>query len=161
MPDMLTKEDFWTRLEGVQAGMLSLGAGGRPVPMSHYVDPHSDTLWFITAQGTDLAEGLSSGPRPARYILASGDGRLYARVDGAASLSQDEAKLSEIWSAVADAWFEDGRTDDDVALVRLDLSEAEVWATSGSLRFLYEIARAQVSGDKPDIGTHGRLSFAA
>jgi general stress protein 26 len=161
MPDTLTRKDFWTRLEGVQAGMLSLGAGGRPVPMSHYVDPESDTLWFITARGTDLAGGLASGARQARYILASGDGRLYARVDGTASLSQDETKLHEIWSAVADAWFEDGTDDADVALVRLDLSEAEVWATSGSLRFLYEIAKANLTGDKPDTGTHGVLAFAA
>lgn len=160
MTDTLTPDDFWSRLDDVQAGMLSAGAA-RPVPMSHYVDREARALWFITANGTDLAQSVGAAATPARYILASGDGKIYARVDGTASVSHDAAKLDEIWNFVADAWFEGGKRDDDIVLVRFDLSEAEVWTTDGGVRFLYEMAKAQATDRKPDVGSHGTLRFAA
>lgn len=160
MTDTLTADDFWKRLDDVRAGMLSLGHG-RPVPMSHYADRDAHALWFISAAGTDIVQAAENGPAPARYIVASGDGHLYARIDGRAHLSQDTRKLDELWSAVAAAWFEDGRRDDDVRLVCVELAEAEVWTTPGRLGFLYDIARAQVTDETPDGGAHGQLSFAA
>jgi general stress protein 26 len=158
MTDTVTHDDFWTRLGDLNAGMLSVGEN-RPIPMSHYPDRDANALWFITAMGTDIAQALASGSQPARYIVAAG--KLYATIDGTASLSNDAAKLAEIWNAVADAWFEDGREDDDIALVRIDLKSAEVWATDGGLAFLYEIAKANLTDEKPDIGAHGTLSFTA
>ncbi len=160
MTDTLTQDDFWSHLDGVQAGMLAIG-NARPVPMSHYADREARALWFITAKGTDLVDATRDGVKPARYILASGNGKLYARIDGHATLSNDRAKLDEIWNVIADSWFEDGKTDGDLALVRVDLNEAEVWITNGGMRFLYEIAKAQMTDEKPDMGTHGTLHFAA
>lgn len=160
MATQLSKDEFWDRVDDVQAGMLAL-TDARPVPMTHYPDPAAGVLWFITAQGTDIAEALATGERQARYILASGDGRIYARIDGRASLSADRAKLDEIWNAVADAWFDGGKADGDVRLVRFDLDEAEVWLNDGGLKFLFEIAKAKATDARPDTGAHGTLRFAA
>ena len=41
----------------------------------------------------------------------------------------------------------------------MDLTEAEVWATGGTLSFLYQIAKSKVTGEKPDMGEHFTLSF--
>jgi len=71
----------------------------------------------------------------------------------------DPAKLDELWNAFAAAWFKDGRKDDDVQLVRMDLKQAEVWLTGGSLSFLYEIAKANVTKQVPDAGEHGTIRF--
>ena len=158
MSNTVTPDDFWPRLDDVRAGMLNVN-GGRPVPMSHYPDRETNRIWFITAEGTDLVEALRAGPQDARYIIASGDGKLDARADGKASLSGNRDKLDEIWNAIAAAWFEGGRDDEDIALVCLDLSEAEIWATDGGLKFLYETAKANVTGQKPDIGDQGVLRF--
>lgn len=158
MSNHVTEDDFWPRLDDINAGMLNVD-GGRPVPMSHYADRDARALWFITANGTDLVEALRKGAREARYILASGDGKLYARVDGRAALSDDRKKLDEIWNFVAASWFEEGKEDEDLALVRMDLSEAEIWATDGGLKFLYETAKANVTGEKPDMGDQGIIRF--
>lgn len=160
MTDTITPDDFWSRLDDIQAGMLAVDMG-RPVPMSHYADREANALWFITAKGTPMETALRAGDMAARYVIASGNGKLYATVDGTARLSEDREKLDELWNAVADAWFEDGKDDEDVQLVRFDLGEAEIWATTGGLGFLYEVAKAQITDEKPDIGRHGRLDFAA
>lgn len=156
MSDSL-KSEFWDRLDDTRAGMLATD-GGRAVPMSHYVDRDANALWFITANGTELAQVAQSGAA-AEFTVSSANESLYARIDGAVQAVTDPAKLDELWSAVAAAWFEDGRKDDDIQLVRMDLAEAEVWVTGGSLSFLYEIAKANVTKEKPDMGEHGVIVF--
>ena len=157
MPTELSPDDFWSRLDGVQAGMLSLD-GARPVPMSHYADRDAGTIWFITAEGTDMVSALKGGPAQARYIVASGSDKLYARIDGTATLVTDPAKLDELWNPIAGAWFE-GERDPDVRLVGVVLSEAEVWATDGGLKFFWEIAKAHATDSHPDMGEHGTIRF--
>lgn len=157
MSDSL-KNEFWDRLDDTRAGMLATD-GGRAVPMSHYVDRDANVLWFITANGTDLAKTAQSGAA-AEFLVSSANQSLYARIDGHVQAVTDPAKLDELWSAIAAAWFEDGRKDDDIQLVRMDLKEAEVWATGGSLSFLYEVAKANLTKETPDPGQHGTITFA-
>jgi general stress protein 26 len=151
------KEEFWDRLEDIRTGMLGTDKA-RAVPMTHYVDKDAKALWFITANGTDLAKTAQTGAS-AEYIVISNDEHLYARIDGKVKAVTDPAKLDELWNAIAGAWFEDGRQDDDIQLLRMDLSEAEVWATGGSLSFLYQVAKAHITDEKPDMGQHGTIRF--
>lgn len=153
------KETFWNRVNAINAGMLGTDRGVRPVPMSHYADEDERALWFIGASGTELVRAATSGPVPATHIIADGSGKLWARINGTLTLSEDKAKLDEIWNAVASAWFEGGEQDPDVRLLKLSLTEAEVWATTGGIGFFYEIAKAKMTGDKPDIGDHFTLGF--
>jgi len=151
------KEEFWDRLDDTRTGMLGTDKA-RAVPMTHYVDKDAKALWFITATGTDLAKTAQTGTS-AEYIVISNDEHLYARIDGKVQAVTDPAKLDELWNAIAGAWFEDGRQDDDIQLLRMDLSEAEVWATGGSLSFLFQVAKAHITDEKPDMGQHGTIRF--
>lgn len=150
---------FWDRLDDINTGMLGLLDDARLVPMSHYAEPETNTLWFITAKGTDLATSVAGGGKPALHVVSDAAEGLYARIDGTLSLSDDRAKLDELWNAVASSWFEDGKRDEDVQLMRFDMTEAEVWATGGKLAFVYEIAKSKVTGQKPDMGEHYTLTF--
>ncbi|KIN61428.1 putative general stress protein 26 [Sulfitobacter noctilucae] len=153
------KKEFLDRLEDTRVGMLSAG-NARAVPMSHYFDDDDPkaTLWFITAKQTDLSQVAATGAE-GTFIASSNNESLYARVNGTLSVSQDKAKLDEIWNKVASAWFEGDQRDPDVQLLRFDPSEAEVWITGGSLKFIYEIAKANLTGSKPDMGDHAVLRF--
>ncbi len=151
------KAEFWDRLEDTRTGMLAADRA-RAVPMSHYVDKDAGVLWFITANGTDLAKASQTGAA-AEYIVSSNDEHLHARINGTINAVTDPAKLKDLWSAIPAAWFDEGREDEDVQLLRMDLSEAEVWLTGGSLSFLYEIAKAHLTDQKPDMGEHGTIRF--
>lgn len=150
---------FWSRLDDINSGMLGVTQDSRLVPMSHYTDRKVGVLWFITAKDTDLARSVASGPQDAMHVVSDGGQGLYARIHGTLSLSDNRAKLDELWNAVASSWFEDGKQDPDVQLLRLNLTEAEVWATGGSMAFLYQIAKSKITGDKPDMGDHYSLTF--
>ena len=158
MNDPVSHDDFWSHIDDAREGMLAVGHSAS-VPMTHYSDRESNALYFITAKGTDTAQAATT-PSKAQFIIASNKGNVWARIDGTATCVTDRQKLDEFWNAFSNAWF-DGKDDPDVQLVRFDLSEAEVWITDGSAKFLYEVAKANLGGDKPDVGGHGRLSFAA
>lgn len=146
---------FWRRLKGINAGMLGLRSDQQFLPMSHQIAEDDDrTLWFITARGTHLVEALGGGPQEAMHLVAEGGGKLYARIEGRLELSNDQAKLDEIWSQVAASWFEEGREDPDLRLLKFTISGGEVWTTTGGIGFLYEVAKARVTGIKPDMGEH-------
>lgn len=159
MTDKTDAATFWDRLDDINSGMLGLLDDARLVPMSHYAEPEANILWFITAKDTDLAKSVASGAKPALHIVSDAAEGLYARIDGSLSLSDDRAKLDELWNAVASSWFEDGKQDEDVQLMRFDMTAAEVWATGGKLSFIYEIAKSKVTGRKPDMGEHYTLTF--
>ena len=157
---MSDRDTFWKRLDGINAGMLGCAPDWRLVPMSHYADRDQSVLWFITADGTDLVKAVEGGPQQAVHVVSEGGDKLYARMEGTLELSNDKAKLDEIWNAVASSWFEDGKQDEDVRLLKLKLSTAVVWATTGGLGFLYEVARSKVTGAKPDMGEQYEIAFS-
>ena len=157
---MSDRDTFWKRLDGIQAGMLGCAPDWRLVPMSHNADPEESALWFFSAAGTDLVEAVEGAPQKAVHVLSSDSKNLYARIEGDLALVNDPAKIDELWNTVASSWYEDGKRDPDLRLLRLSISQAEVWATGGTMSFLYEIAKSKLTGAKPDMGEHFQVSFA-
>ncbi len=151
------KETLWTRLDDVRAAMLDAG-GGRFVPMSPYADRDEGAIWFITAEGTDVAYAAEAGAHASLLIAESG-ANLYADIDGDLSAVKDDAKLRELWNPIASTWFEEGIDDPDIRLVKMTPRKAEMWATDGAAGFLYEIAKAKLTDGQPDMGTHGTVTF--
>ncbi|TMM54963.1 pyridoxamine 5'-phosphate oxidase family protein [Sulfitobacter sabulilitoris] len=156
MSDTL-KDTFWSRIDAVRAGMLeSNGAPARP--MAHYADKDAKALWFITARQTDIANAARAGA-PATYVIASTDAQLYGTLRGTLHHVPDQTKLDALWGPMAEAWFDGGKDDPDVFLARMDLAEAELWATDGAAKFLYETAKANLTETTPDVGDHGKVTF--
>lgn len=151
------KQEFWDRLEGVNAGMTGLESDLRFLPMSHNADAKAGRLWFISAKGQHLVDACETGPQEALHIVT--DSGIHANIRGTLSLSNDAAKLDEIWNAVASSWFEDGKRDPDIRLLEFTPAQAEVWLTPGGLGFLFQIAKSKVTGDKPDMGETFTLTF--
>ena len=148
-------ETFWDRLDDCRTGMLVIE--GRAVPMSHYVDENKRELWFITAKGTYMAENAKGGQ--AHYVLCNDKEGLYASLSGRLTPEINKEKLDEYWSFIAASWYEDGKQDPDVLLLKLSLDYGEVWTSKGGAKFFYEVAKANLTDDKPDVGEHFEVRF--
>ncbi len=151
----MSHDDFWDRLTAVNAGMLDATGGKRFVPMSHYPDRDENTLWFITAKGTDVVKSVETDEKPAVYILSDGGKGIYADIKGTLALSSDKAKLDDLWNVVADAWFDGGKDDPDVQLLSFAIKTGDVWVTPTSgIVFMFDVLKAKLTGDQPDMGSH-------
>jgi general stress protein 26 len=155
------KQEFWTRIKDARAGMLGIKGQGRLVAMSPQIDDRlPGDIWFITAKGTDLARGVEAGAQAAQLVIADEGAGLYADIDGSLAMSHDPKVLEEVWNFAADAWFENGKDDPDVRLLRFTPGSAEISITSTSgVKFLYEITKATLTGTEPDVGAQGAVVF--
>lgn len=152
---------LFAAMDDVHAGMLGVeGSGQHMAPMTHFHDPQTAEVWFITAADTDLVRAVGLGGR-GRYCVVGKDQTFFACLTGALEQVEDKAKLHQLWSPVTSAWFKDGADDPRVVLLRLTLQDAAIWASTGNtLVFGFEIARANLSEDHtPDVGEHVVVRF--
>lgn len=147
-------ETFRERLAECRTGMVSID--GRAVPMSPYVDEDRDSISFLTAQGTIVARAT---PGPARLIVCNDSEKLYCEIEGSLRLSNDRERLNEIWNPIAAAFYEEGKDDPDLMLVEFIPAKAEVWLGPGTLRFIYETAKANMTEDMPEFGEHFSVRY--
>ncbi|MGV8950322.1 MAG: pyridoxamine 5'-phosphate oxidase family protein [Cypionkella sp.] len=155
------KQEFWDRMKSARAGMLGIKGAGRLVAMSPQIDDRlPGDIWFITAKGTDLARGVEAGAQAAQLVIADESAGLYADIDGSLAMSHDPKVLEDVWNFAADAWFENGKDDPDVRLLRFTPGSAEISITTTSgVKFLYEITKSTLTGAEPDVGAQGALVF--
>ncbi|SDX13301.1 pyridoxamine 5'-phosphate oxidase family protein [Litoreibacter albidus] len=153
---------LFDQLDDIRAGMLGVeGSGQHMQPMTHYFDRDTGELWFITSTDTDLVRAVGQGST-AHFCVQSTSQDYYACLSGPIHQSQDEAKLDEIWTAVAAAFFEDGREDKKICLLHMPLREAAIWSSPGNpLMFGFEVLRANMGDGTADAGTHKVINFAA
>ena len=58
---------------------------------------------------------------------------LFAAVHGGLRLDNDRAAIDRLWSPFVAAWFEKGKDDPKLALMRLDPERAEIWLDGSSV----------------------------
>jgi len=155
------KEEFWGRMAGVRSAMLGIKGQGRLVAMSPRVDKDlPGDVWFITANGTELGKSVQSGPQTAQLVIVDDGAGLYADLEGTLTHCTDQKALDEVWNSSAEAWFDDGKTDPQVCLMRFSPAMGEISVTPASgVKYLYEMAKARITGTTPDVGDQGDVVF--
>ena len=150
---------LWKELGAVRAGMLGVvGSGQHMQPMAHHVDEAGGRIWFLTSRGTDLFRAVGPGST-AHFCVILKDQDVHACLSGPLTAEMDPARLDAMWTPFNAAWFE-GRDDPDLAMLALTLKSAAIWAsTDSTARFAYEIARANLTDEAPDVGVHNVVEF--
>lgn len=126
---------FWKALKSDMTVMLGLEGEGAPHPRPMTAQIERDEggpIWFFTATDTELAEGLGDGDR-AVITFASKGHDLFATVKGTLRLDNDPATIDRLWNSFVAAWFEQGKDDPKLALLRFDPEGAEIWLDGSSL----------------------------
>lgn len=164
MTDRLSNDDvrdrLWKALEDHHTGMLGLtGDAHHYQPMTAFVEPSENCIWFFTRNDTDLAQEVGSQPGgEAAFIFQ--DRKLHACIDGRISLAHDRERIDRYWNAHVAAWYPDGKDDPALTMLRLDLTEAAVWITEGGLlKYAFEVAKANAGNSTPDVGERRDLNF--
>ena len=107
------------------------------------------TVWFLTETDTDKVRAIEADPRVnVAYSSKAG----WVSLTGTAHVSDDRAKLRELWDASAGAFMSGGPDDPDNVLLRVDGATAEYWESPGKVGVAVQMAKGLVSDDKPDLG---------
>lgn len=137
MPTPQELEDkLWKSLKSDRTVMLGLmgNADSHKRPMTAQVEEGSTDIWFFTAKGTELADALQGGGGGEGQICYAAKGHdLFACIHGTLSLHNDPATIDRLWNSHVAAWYEEGRDDPKIALLRFDPAHAEIWENASSL----------------------------
>lgn len=127
------EQKFWESLKSDRTMMLGLDGidDGHARPMTAQFEHDRSPIWFFTTKDNGLIRGLGEGDR-AFATFASKDHDLFATVHGRLSLDQDRATIDRLWNRFVAAWFEGGKADPKLALLRLDAENAEIWLDESS-----------------------------
>jgi general stress protein 26 len=145
---------LWEEIEASRFGMLAVLATPQDhfQPMTAFAEPESGTLWFFTSRDSDLARSAAGGGK-AMFVFLSRDRELQASIRGELTAHLDDLHRDKYWSSVVSAWFPKGKSDPNLTMLKFVCSEAQVWISeAGGIKFGWEIARANVTGSRPDVG---------
>jgi len=125
---------FWKALKSDMTMMLGLDGAedGHTRPMTAQVEGEGGPIWFFTSKNNVLVEGLLEGDRAIATFASKGHD-LFATVHGSLRLDMDRGTIDRLWNPFVAAWFEEGKDDPKLALLRLDAERAEIWLDGSSV----------------------------
>ena len=135
---MATKEAiearFWKALKSDMTGMRGLDGveGGHSRPMTAQVNTDHGPVWMFTARDTSLVAALVAGSR-ATATFASKGHDLFASIRGTLTIDNDREVIDRLWNPFVAAWYEGGKDDPRLVLLRFDTEDAEIWLDETSL----------------------------
>jgi general stress protein 26 len=95
-------------------------------------DAYRGPIWFFTAKDTDLVRQLGAG-QPAMMQFVEKGHDLFACVDGDLSPHNDRATIERLWNPFVEAWFEGGKDDPNLQLLRFEPQHAQIWLNENGL----------------------------
>lgn len=125
-----------------------------PMGTQDFEDP--GTVWFLTERNTDKVHAIQADPRVnVSYSSDSG----WVSLTGTATVSEDRAKLRELWDASAGAFMSGGPDDESNVLLRVDGRTAEYWESPGKVAAAIQVAKGLLSDSPPDLGDNDTVSL--
>jgi general stress protein 26 len=160
-------EKLYERIEDLEIGMLTTRRpDGRLVAraMANQKRAPGADLWFVTSDDTQKVEELEEEPN-VNISYYKDSTREWISVSGMAHVSRDRETIRELYAPDWKAWFADGSnaragTPDDprIVLIGVDVVSAVYFEVDKPRPVvLFELAKAWVKGEPPDIGTVHRV----
>lgn len=129
-------------------------------PMSLQETDTEGNLWFISSDASNKNFQIAEDNR-VQLLFMNNSNSEYLSVFGKAFIYKDKSTIEDKWSNIANAWFEEGKDDPKVSIIRVAPHDTYYWDTkAGKLVSLISFAAAAISGTKTDNsdGVEGKLN---
>lgn len=121
----------------------------RSRPMATTEIRESGVLWFFTSKKSPKVQEISDHST-VNVTYMDTNKEEYVSVSGHAVVIMDQHKIDELWDSKLDTYFEKGKADPDIALLRVEPSKAEYWKGPHGVQKAFEFAKAFVQSETYD-----------
>jgi general stress protein 26 len=130
----------------------------RPMSTNKQVEPDG-TIWFFTYCNSEKATEVEKHQN-VNLSYSDPENQKYVSISGSAEITEDKAKMKELWSPILKAWFPEELETPNIALLKVSIAEAEYWdSTSNKMVQLFQIAKAIITGEEADYGKHEKIDL--
>ena len=130
--------------------ITTIGGEVRARPMGVTVKRQEGAVYFLTNLDSTKASDIAANP-DVTVLFVDDDGQKYLSLRGRAGVLDDRAKIKELWTPFAKAWW-DGPEDPQIRVVRVNPESAEFWDSPGKIASYAKMLTAAVTGARPKIG---------
>ena len=128
-------------------------------PMATMEAEDDGTLWFYTDVRSVKVEEVQD-QHTVHLVYAHPGKSIYLDVWGSAIIVNNRQQIVDKWSPLVKAWFPDGITDPNLALLKVQPHEAYYWeAESGKMVQFFKMAVSVVTGKRLAEGAEGSLNI--
>ena len=152
-------ERAWELMKKIGFAMLVTRDGDklRARPMSAYLERESNTIYFLTDARRHKDEEIARNPG-INLSFADASAQKYVSLTGNAVVSNDRAKIKELFTTTAKAWWESA-DDPNIRVLKVTPDDAEYWDSPGTVISYVKMAAAAVTGTRPDIGENRKVAI--
>ena len=149
----------WNLMDKIGFAMLVTPDGGnlRARPMRAFVAREDNAIYMLTDARRHKDEEIARDPGINLSFADAGDQK-YVSVTGTAAVSNDRAKIKELFSTPAKGWW-DSADDPNIRVLKVSPHDAEFWDTPGSVISYVKMTAAAMTGTRPDIGTNRKVAI--
>lgn len=156
-------KDLREKVKDVRFGMFTtLDPDGKlsSRPMTSQQLDEQGNFWFFTSDVTGFVRHLTDHPN-VNVSFSDLEDSLFVSIAGRAELTRDQAKIDELWSPLVSAWFDGGKEDPHLSLIKVHIDTAEYWDIhSSKMTQLYALAKSALTGKPPrDLGEHKKITL--
>jgi len=157
-----TREDIectWDLMKKIRFAMLVTRDGEklRTRPVAAYLDRAHNAIYFLTDARRHKDDEIARSPEVNLSFADAGDQK-YVSLTGTASISNDRAKIRELFSTLAKAWW-DSVEDPNIRVLKIIPDDAEFWDSPGTVISDVKMATAAVTNTRPDMGENRKVSL--
>ena len=149
----------WDLMKKIGFAMLVTHDGDklRARPMSANLDRDNNAIYFLADARRHKDEEIARNPG-VNLSFADAGSQKYVSVTGTATVSNDRAKIKQLFSTPAKAWW-DSAEDPNIRVLKITPDDAEFWDSPGSVISYVKMAAAAVTGTRPDLGNNRKVSM--
>ena len=127
----------------------------RPLSSRVFRDEHA-IYFLVSAEGHKNAQ-VEEFPTVNLSYADIGNMK-YVSITGTAAITNDRAKITDLWSAFDKAWWDD-ENDPDIRLLTVTPERAELWDSPGKLVAFATMLTSAVTGAKLEFGDNATVKL--
>ena len=149
----------WELMNKIGFAMLVTSDGDklRARPMSACLKRDENAIYFLTDARHHKDDEIARDPS-VNLAFADAGSQKYVSLTGTAVVGNDRAKIKELFSTPAKAWW-DSADDPNIRILKITPEDAEYWDAPGSVISYAKMAAAAMTGTRPEIGDNSKVAM--
>lgn len=131
----------------------------RSRPMATQKAEFDGDLYFFTNEKSPKVDEIEN-EHQVNVSYSKPEKQTYISMSGTAQIIRDRAKIEELWTPDLKAWFPKGLEDPNIALLKINVSQAEYWDNpSSTVVYLIGMAKAIATGETYKPGDNEKINL--
>ncbi|NDW20950.1 pyridoxamine 5'-phosphate oxidase family protein [Alteromonas hispanica] len=149
------KTKMWKAMSQSPKVMVSLvNKDMHAEPMYAQLDSDADgRVWFYTTKDNRIAQGGK-----AMIHFASKGHDVFACIRGTLVTESRSEIIDKYWSNPVEAWYEEGKDDPSLLMLRFELDDAEIWDADPSIKGVFKMLTGK-NVQPEEMGDHKKVDL--